>query len=207
MICGHCGCGGEADTTVLNLETGKETAMRHGHPDHSAGAIKIGYLAPLSGSQEVIGKAQLVGAQIAVDQINKDGGVEDLVEDIRSLRAHDRMSLLPTEQNVWFLRECTERCVVIDSGRIVFSGTRDEFDCLRSSAGPSNSGRRSRQMSITSMSQFGRASWKRLTNASAPAEDAASFRGEHLRWKSFATGSALYRLCVTREPGSRRRRW
>jgi len=97
--------------------------------------------------------------------------------------------------------------VVIDSGRIVFSGTRDEFDCLRSSAGPSNSGRRSRQMSIASMSQFGRASWKRLTNASAPAEDAASFRGEHLRWKSFATGSALYRLCVTREPGSRRRRW
>ena len=25
VMCGHCGCGGEADATVLNLETGKET--------------------------------------------------------------------------------------------------------------------------------------------------------------------------------------
>jgi hydrogenase nickel incorporation protein HypB len=43
-MCGHCGCGGEADTTVLNLETGKKTTMRrdadedgqeheHVHPD------------------------------------------------------------------------------------------------------------------------------------------------------------------------------
>lgn len=40
-----------------------------------SGPIRIGYLAPLSGSQEVIGKAQLLGAQIAVDQINKAGGV------------------------------------------------------------------------------------------------------------------------------------
>ena len=39
------------------------------------GPIRIGYQAPLSGSQEIIGKAQLLGAQIAVDQINKDGGV------------------------------------------------------------------------------------------------------------------------------------
>ena len=36
-MCGHCGCG-EADTTVLNMETGKETVMRrdlpgpHDHP-------------------------------------------------------------------------------------------------------------------------------------------------------------------------------
>jgi hydrogenase nickel incorporation protein HypB len=28
-MCGHCGCG-EADATVLNLETGKETVVRHG---------------------------------------------------------------------------------------------------------------------------------------------------------------------------------
>lgn len=37
--------------------------------------IKIGYLAPLSGANEVIGRDQLIGAQIAVDQINKEGGV------------------------------------------------------------------------------------------------------------------------------------
>ncbi len=34
-MCGHCGCGGEADTTVLNLQTGKETVMRHRLRDHS----------------------------------------------------------------------------------------------------------------------------------------------------------------------------
>ena len=33
-MCGHCGCGGEAGTTVLNLETGKETVMRRGLRDH-----------------------------------------------------------------------------------------------------------------------------------------------------------------------------
>jgi hydrogenase nickel incorporation protein HypB len=32
-MCGHCGCG-EADATVLNLETGKETVVRHGLYDH-----------------------------------------------------------------------------------------------------------------------------------------------------------------------------
>ena len=30
LMCGHCGCG-EADTTVLNMETGKETVMRRDH--------------------------------------------------------------------------------------------------------------------------------------------------------------------------------
>jgi len=37
--------------------------------------IRIGYLAPLSGASEVIGRDQLIGAQIAVDQINKEGGL------------------------------------------------------------------------------------------------------------------------------------
>lgn len=33
-MCGHCGCGDNADTTVLNLETGKGTVVRHGLHDH-----------------------------------------------------------------------------------------------------------------------------------------------------------------------------
>lgn len=33
-MCGHCGCGTEADTTVLNLETGKKTVVRQGLYDH-----------------------------------------------------------------------------------------------------------------------------------------------------------------------------
>jgi hypothetical protein len=52
---------------------------------------------------------------------------------------------------------------------------------LASSASPSNSGKVSRQMSITSMSQLGRASRNRFTNASAPAEDSEAARGEQRR--------------------------
>ena len=33
-MCGYCGCGTQADTTVLNLETGKETVVRQGLYDH-----------------------------------------------------------------------------------------------------------------------------------------------------------------------------
>jgi hydrogenase nickel incorporation protein HypB len=33
-MCGHCGCGGEADATVLNLETGKKTGLRQGLDNH-----------------------------------------------------------------------------------------------------------------------------------------------------------------------------
>ena len=36
-MCGHCGCGSEAGTTVLNLETGTETVMQRGLPSHSHG--------------------------------------------------------------------------------------------------------------------------------------------------------------------------
>ena len=36
-MCGHCGCGGEAGTIVLNLETGTETVMQRGLHDRSYG--------------------------------------------------------------------------------------------------------------------------------------------------------------------------
>src|SRR5260370_9153120 len=60
---------------------------------------------------------------------------------------------------------------------------------LASSASPSNSGNLSHQMSITSMSQLGRASRNRATNASAPAEDSEAARGEQRRWNSLGTPS------------------
>ena len=34
-MCGHCGCGSKAGTTVLNLETGSEMVMQRGLPSHS----------------------------------------------------------------------------------------------------------------------------------------------------------------------------
>ncbi len=42
-MCGHCGCGSEADTTVLNLETGKKTTM--GRDPHE-GAQAHGHVHP-----------------------------------------------------------------------------------------------------------------------------------------------------------------
>src|SRR5215217_7079238 len=40
-----------------------------------SGPIRLGLISPLSGSQEVIGRYQLAGATIAVNQINAAGGV------------------------------------------------------------------------------------------------------------------------------------
>ena len=36
-MCGHCGCGDKAGTTVLNLQTGKESAMERDHHHHDHG--------------------------------------------------------------------------------------------------------------------------------------------------------------------------
>ena len=57
--------------------------------------------------------------------------VERLADDIRRLRARDGMSLLLTEQNVVFSRLCTDRCVVVDSGQVVFTGSWEEYDANR----------------------------------------------------------------------------
>lgn len=53
--------------------------------------------------------------------------VQDMARDIQRLRATG-MSMLISEQNLSFARACTERLYLIDSGRIVFSGTWPEFD-------------------------------------------------------------------------------
>jgi branched-chain amino acid transport system ATP-binding protein len=54
--------------------------------------------------------------------------VEALAEQIGRLREADRSSLLLAEQNLWFARQCTTHMHLIDSGRIVFSGSWLEFD-------------------------------------------------------------------------------
>lgn len=33
-MCGHCGCGDDAESKIVNLETGKETIMRHSRHQH-----------------------------------------------------------------------------------------------------------------------------------------------------------------------------
>ncbi len=54
--------------------------------------------------------------------------VEALARQINGIRAEDRMALLLTEQNVWFARQSTTRLYLLDSGRVVFEGSWDDFD-------------------------------------------------------------------------------
>ncbi|MCB1462939.1 MAG: ABC transporter ATP-binding protein [Nitratireductor sp.] len=54
--------------------------------------------------------------------------VEQLVENVRGICDAEKTSLLLCEQNIWFARKTTDRVYVIDTGRIAFSGTWDEFD-------------------------------------------------------------------------------
>jgi branched-chain amino acid transport system ATP-binding protein len=54
--------------------------------------------------------------------------VEQLARDVLRICERSGCSLLLCEQSVWFARRCTEFVHLIDSGRLVFSGTWDEFD-------------------------------------------------------------------------------
>ncbi|MGE0501671.1 MAG: ABC transporter ATP-binding protein [Rhizobiaceae bacterium] len=53
--------------------------------------------------------------------------VESLVEHVRNIVAQGG-GLCLCEQNIWFSRQCTDRVCVLDTGRMVFSGTWAEFD-------------------------------------------------------------------------------
>lgn len=54
--------------------------------------------------------------------------VEQLALDVLRICEGGKCSLLLCEQSVWFSRKCTEYVHLIDSGRLVFSGTWEEFD-------------------------------------------------------------------------------
>jgi len=54
--------------------------------------------------------------------------VEQLARDVIRICEQSGSSLLLCEQSVWFSRRCTEYVNLIDSGRLVFSGTWKEFD-------------------------------------------------------------------------------
>lgn len=54
--------------------------------------------------------------------------VEQLAQDVLRICKHSDCSLLLCEQSVWFSRKCTDFVQLIDSGRLVFSGTWQEFD-------------------------------------------------------------------------------
>jgi ABC-type branched-subunit amino acid transport system ATPase component len=54
--------------------------------------------------------------------------VEQLVNDVLRICQRKETSLLLCEQSVWFSRKCTDYVHLIDSGRLVFSGTWADFD-------------------------------------------------------------------------------
>lgn len=54
--------------------------------------------------------------------------VEQLADDVVSACEELGAGLLLCEQNLWFARKCTSSVHVIDSGRIVFSGSWTKFD-------------------------------------------------------------------------------
>jgi len=54
--------------------------------------------------------------------------VQQMAEQVNNARRKQGAALLLTEQNLWFSRQCTEFVYVIDTGRIVFEGSWEEFD-------------------------------------------------------------------------------
>jgi branched-chain amino acid transport system ATP-binding protein len=54
--------------------------------------------------------------------------VEELTVDVRRICDETGCALILCEQSIWFSRQCTEEVHVLDSGRLVFTGTWDEFD-------------------------------------------------------------------------------
>jgi ABC-type branched-subunit amino acid transport system ATPase component len=54
--------------------------------------------------------------------------VEELAGTVTACCAKYGIALLLAEQSIWFARQCTETAIVIDTGRITFAGTWQEFD-------------------------------------------------------------------------------
>ena len=54
--------------------------------------------------------------------------VEQMAREFVSFCDKEKVGLILCEQNIWFARTCTSRLYLIDVGRIVFSGTWEEFD-------------------------------------------------------------------------------
>jgi branched-chain amino acid transport system ATP-binding protein len=54
--------------------------------------------------------------------------VEELADKVTSCCEKYGIALLLAEQSIWFARQCTHRAIVLDTGRIAFAGSWQEFD-------------------------------------------------------------------------------
>lgn len=58
--------------------------------------------------------------------------VEQLVRDVLQICAESGAGLLLCEQSIWFARRCTDTVHLIDTGRLVYSGSWPDFDANES---------------------------------------------------------------------------
>lgn len=54
--------------------------------------------------------------------------VAELAQEVAACCRDYGIALLLAEQSIWFSRQCTDQVLVIETGRIVFSGTWQDFD-------------------------------------------------------------------------------
>ncbi len=85
------------------------------------------------GQQQILAIARAVAASPTIMLLDEPTEgvapaiVEDMVGTIRGLCDDNGMGLLLCEQNLWFARQLTDRIVVMDTGRIAFDGTWQDF--------------------------------------------------------------------------------
>lgn len=96
----------------------------------AAEPVRIGLDNPLTGIYAAVGKNELIGCQLAVEQINAKGGilgrtVEPIVED--STSGDQGIAVLLEEQNVHAAGAIADRACVLDNGRLAYEGAAAEF--------------------------------------------------------------------------------
>jgi branched-chain amino acid transport system ATP-binding protein len=86
------------------------------------------------GQQQMLAVARAIAARpklILLDEPTEGLApliVQQLADDVIRVCEQDKVSLLLSEQNIWFARKCTDYVYILSTGRIVFEGDWKAFD-------------------------------------------------------------------------------